>query len=364
MSPPLPPELVELILNYVPDSASTPSNLRYYAQAWSIPSQRALFRHLNLNQLRKDSGIVHLPAHLRRYPHLQTYIRHVTMSQTDNNFPVHKGYLAALSALFSLMPRLISMDITFTNCSAWDDSNQRFLKAFGAFLRTSSLDAIVIRSYVYELDLEKVFSYLEDTRIKRVSLQQNTQHYHDRYIAPKKSMVRLPAVEFLRADLCRADIFEEGLDYWISKHKTVFPSLKHLEVAVHQADDLTVWSNILQHAPTLRLESFHLDLASSALTSDLIHPNTNLSLFNGLHFEHLKVTPFVWSTLGGQEFYTWFSARLCGLANSGAHVHFSELTLSIDDDFYLETYMPTTYGARDHHEYLLGLTRHSPGEYS
>ncbi len=66
-----PPEVVDLILDHVPDSASTPSNLRSYApvaQSWAIPAQRALLPDLDLNQ--KDSSIASLPAHLRRYPHL------------------------------------------------------------------------------------------------------------------------------------------------------------------------------------------------------------------------------------------------------------------------------------------------------
>ncbi|KAF9017359.1 hypothetical protein BDZ89DRAFT_1045170 [Hymenopellis radicata] len=206
MSSPLPPELVEIILTHLPDDAKAPRFLRHYAlvaRAWSIPCQR-------------NSCITHLPAHLRCYPHLQNYIRHVTMSQLATNSPESESCIAALSALFSLMPRLISMDITFTSdCIPWADSNRRFLKAFGAFLHTSSLDAIVVHGLAYDTQLGEMFSYLENTKTKRVSLQQDGGYdydaFDDRGVVTAKNIMPLPGLEFLRVDLWRADIFEEDM---------------------------------------------------------------------------------------------------------------------------------------------------------
>ncbi|KAF8888422.1 hypothetical protein CPB85DRAFT_1441551 [Mucidula mucida] len=283
----------------------------------------------------------------------QTDSKQTGSRSLDNYIPGSEDYPAALSDLFGLMPRLVSLDITLGNCRAQDANNRRFLETFGAFLHTASLEAITIRGFTYDLDLQQIFSYLENTGIKRVTLQQNTQHdyyYYDRNTTTEQSVVtRLPAVEYLRVDMRLADVFEKCMKHWMSEHQTMFPDLKHLEVSVDQEYDLIVWSRVLQQAFTLRLDSFRLNLGECALFHDgLVHPNTHL--FDGVHFKHFKVAPqYAGSALCLQKWFNWFCAKLCRLVKSGAPIQFVELTLSIVDDFSGEhnSMLTSTYGALD-----------------
>ncbi|KAF9024962.1 hypothetical protein BDZ89DRAFT_1114459 [Hymenopellis radicata] len=86
----------------------------------------------------------------------------------DPGDPPSKGHCAALTAMFSLMPNLTSLKISFDRSRSWGRSDQSFFKAFGAFLRgTPSLNTIDIHGLRCDLDLQQMFLYLENTTVKQ-----------------------------------------------------------------------------------------------------------------------------------------------------------------------------------------------------
>ncbi|KAF9017702.1 hypothetical protein BDZ89DRAFT_1057958 [Hymenopellis radicata] len=348
MSPPLPLELIETIINYLLDDEHSLRRAALISRAWFIPSQRALFRRLDLT-LDLTSRVACLRTHLRRYPHLQNHIRHVIMVQGDNlvtGLPPSKGHLAALTTLFFLMPKLTFLDISFDRSRPWGRSDQSFFKAFGAFLRgTPSLNAIDIHGLYDEEDFQQMFLYLENTTVKRVSLQ--LDGYDDSgqddpekvtFFTSTLAVVRLPQVEMLRFQLWhRARDMTDGLKIWFSEHQTMFPGLKHLEVAVDDVDDFDIWfRDILQPIPTLRLESFRLGF-DGTMTNWLV-PRPDMNLFGGLHFDHLKFGIYIPCSVDGAdhsepeaEFYIWLSSNFHLLTPDS--VHFTELTFTVTDWF-------------------------------
>ncbi|KAF8870006.1 hypothetical protein CPB85DRAFT_772419 [Mucidula mucida] len=273
MSPPLPFELIELIINHLPKLVDLQS-AALISRAWFIPSQHALFRSLDL----QDLPVARLCTHLRRYPHLQSYIHHVIMIQRD-------GYLGDppntdhLTAMFSLMPKLISLEISFDRYRLWGRSDELFVKAFGTFLRdTSSLNAIGIHGLRYEEDFQQMFLYLEDTMIKRVNLQldgydsdedeDQDDHGRVKFFTSTLAVVRLPQVEIVRFQLWCPPLIIEGLKLWFLEHQTMFPRLKHLEIGLDDTEDFEFWlQDILHPIQTLRLESVRIEFDSSSCIS-------------------------------------------------------------------------------------------------
>ncbi|KAF9031998.1 hypothetical protein BDZ89DRAFT_1131608 [Hymenopellis radicata] len=207
-APVLPPELVGLIV----ENLSGSRTLRICAlisRTWAVPCQRALFHDLHLYQYLQ---VVRLPAHLIRYPHLQRFIQHVSVRHTPSNIatrdrvpiagPRHT-YLSGLAALFPLISRITSLVVFFDRSRPWDTHDQQFVEAFGTFLRQSeSLRVLAIHGLLGEPDFHQMFSFLDGTQVRRLSLHTEFQPAPGRvdFLDPTLSIARLPAVEFLRID--------------------------------------------------------------------------------------------------------------------------------------------------------------------
>ncbi|KAF9031964.1 hypothetical protein BDZ89DRAFT_602110 [Hymenopellis radicata] len=173
-NPLLLPELVELIVEQItvcewPEySYDRLQSCALISRTWIVPCQRALFRDISLYDYNR---VVRFLPHLRRYPHLQNLIRYMKIWQTPPHSEARNDYLSCLVALFSLMPRLTYLCITFDKSRSWDTHDHQFIEAFRAFLHTSeSLTELVVRNLRSDADFQQMFSYLEGTNVKRVVL--------------------------------------------------------------------------------------------------------------------------------------------------------------------------------------------------
>ncbi|KAF9018872.1 hypothetical protein BDZ89DRAFT_1164959 [Hymenopellis radicata] len=333
MSLPLPPELVDIVAEHLRYDKRTLKSCALVARTWTIPCQRVLFHKLYLWSY---LPVIHLPAHLTRYPHLQRLILRVQMC-TELGFSeserVRDNYLSSLAALFPLMPRLTSLDIAFERNRSWDTHDQRFFEAFRAFARTSeSLTALTIRDILDEVDFQQMFSILEGSNIKRVALE-TEPHGSDAvpvaFFDPTLTIVHLPAIELLRVDLDNVLRLCGALNFWLCQWPTMFPHLKHFEVVINEAEDIgLLFHDILQPA-ALRLESFRLELMRHCLREDDELPSD--ALFEGLRFKHFKlcISDIATGRLEAPALLiNWFSSMFRHLADSGTPIHFTELTFT------------------------------------
>ncbi|KAF9014477.1 hypothetical protein BDZ89DRAFT_1076605 [Hymenopellis radicata] len=303
-NPLLLPELVELIVEHSADdewvrnSALVHSGSGYdwlqgcalISRAWVVPCQRALFHGISLYT---DNRVVRLLHHLRRYSHLRNLIQW-------------------------MIPIL-------------DTHDHQFLEAFGAFLHTSeSLSELVIRNLRSDVDFQQMFSYLESTNIKRVSLYTEPYRPGDPlrvdFLSSTISVVHLPAIELLHVNLADVLQLHIALNFWLRQYPTMFPNLKHLEVVVNRAVDLGLWFRDVLQPVALRLESFRLELIPRILDDLPIYEG----LFEGLHFTHFKlcISEPGLGRYGTQTLIKWLSSMLLRLAESRTTVHFVELTFT------------------------------------
>ncbi|KAF9031957.1 hypothetical protein BDZ89DRAFT_601827 [Hymenopellis radicata] len=256
--------------------------------------------------------------------------------QTPFRGEARNDYLSCLIALFPLIPRLTRLHIKFDRSRCWDTYDHQFIEAFGAFLHTSeSLTELVIRNLRSDADFQQMFSHLEGTNVKRVSLYTEPYLPSDPlwfFSSSTISVVHLPAIEFLRVNLANVLKLHVALNFWFRQYPTMFPNLKHLEVVVNRPFDLGVLFRDVLQPVALRLESFRLELMPHVLDDLPIYED----LFEGLHFKHFKLRmaePGLWS-YGAQTLINWLSSMLLHLANSHTTVHFVEFTFTfveIDD---------------------------------
>ncbi|KAF9018876.1 hypothetical protein BDZ89DRAFT_1164963 [Hymenopellis radicata] len=346
-APVLPPELVGLIVQNLSGSR-TLQICALISRTWAIPCQRALFHDLHLYEYLQ---VVRLPAHLIRYPHLQRSIQHVSICHTPSNIttrncvakggPLHK-YLSGLVALFPLISRITSLDVTFDRSRRWDTHDQQFVEAFGTFLRQSeSLKVLAINGLQDESDLQQMFSFLDGTQIRRLSLHTEYASRLDPisvdFFSPTLTIAHLPSVESFRIDSYDAYELDDGLSLWLRQHPAMFPRLKHLEVVVHDGLSLFLWFRDILKPAALRLESFRLEL-NRIFYHDM--PSYRMpsyeNLFDSLRFRHLQlhmfVSPYRDSNLrDAQDIIDWFSAMSRHLVHAGSTIHFTELTFTFAD---------------------------------
>ncbi|KAF9008118.1 hypothetical protein BDZ89DRAFT_1144310 [Hymenopellis radicata] len=337
-APVLPPELVWLIVEHIWDW-DTLRICALVSRTWAIPCQRALFHDLHLYEYTK---MIRLPAHLIHYPHLQGFIQHVSVDHISWDIVTiqrpRDKYLSSLTALFPLISHITSLAVTFDRCHNWDTHDQQFVEAFSAFLRRSeSLKVLVINGLLNKRDLQQMFSFLDSTQVRRLSLHTEFQPAPGRvdFFDSTLSIARLPAVEFLRIDSHDAFELQTGLNLWLGQHLAMFPNLKHLEIVVYDALNLHLWfSGILQPA-TLRLESFRLVLTrvvDSGVLADSMPIYANL--FDGLQFKHLQLHmlgPIDPYESDAPDIIDWFSAMFRHLVEAGSTIHFTELTFTFTD---------------------------------
>ncbi|KAF9018874.1 hypothetical protein BDZ89DRAFT_1073490 [Hymenopellis radicata] len=317
-NPLLLPELVELVVQHLWDK-QTLQSCALVSRIWVIPCRRALFRNIALY----DSYIVpRLLHHLRRYPHLQNSIKWIAIQKPHPS----NDYLSALIALFPLIPRLTSLAIAFDRSRSWDAHDQQFIEAFGAFLHTSKcLTGLAVHNLRAETDFQQMFSYLEGTNIKRVSLYTEYQLGDPPrvdFFSSTLSVVHLPAIERLRMG---------ALTFWLRQCSTMFPNLKHLEVVISRPFDLGIWLRDVLQPVALQLESFRLELTHTMFQFDEEELPTNEGLFEGLNVKHFHLCTSSTSEPYGDDEATlinWFTSMFRHLANSGTTVHFVELTFT------------------------------------
>ncbi|KAF9025099.1 hypothetical protein BDZ89DRAFT_1114384 [Hymenopellis radicata] len=333
-NPLLLPELVELIVEHsagdewVLNSALVHGsgygwlqNCALISRAWAAPCQRALFRHISLHD---SDWVVRLLHHLRRYSHLQNLIQWMVLWQTPIHGEARDDYLSCLIALFPLIPRLTCLHVRFDRPG--DAGDRQFIEALGAFLHTSeSLTNLVVNNRRDETDFHQIFSCLEGTNIKRVSLYAEPYLGDDPSpVGSTLSVVHLPAIEQLRFNLTDVLRLHPALNFWL---RQMFPNLKHLEVVVNRPSDVgLLFRDVLQLQLALRLESFRLELMPRILDDLPIYEG----LFEGLHFNHFKLCL---SESGpgrsrAQTLINWLSSMFLHLADSRTTVHFVELTFT------------------------------------
>ncbi|KAF8990588.1 hypothetical protein BDZ89DRAFT_1087020 [Hymenopellis radicata] len=203
-APVLPPELVWLIVEHIWDW-HTLRICALVSRTWAIPCQRALFHDLPLLRYLEA---VRLPAHLIRYPHLQILIQRMTIWLTPPTAPGTE------------------------RLSIQRSHDQQFFEAFGAFVRTSqSLTELDIYNLRDEADFQQIFSCLEDSSVKRVSL--DTEYFIPSdapwvdFFRSNLGVVHRPALELLRVNLLYLPQVHTALRFWLRQYPT---HLKHLEL--------------------------------------------------------------------------------------------------------------------------------------
>ncbi|KAF9031961.1 hypothetical protein BDZ89DRAFT_1158660 [Hymenopellis radicata] len=321
-APVLPPELVWLIVEHIWDW-HTLRLCALVSRTWAIPCQRALFRDLPLLRYLE---VVRLSAHLIRYPHLQILIQRMSIWLTPPHSAAERNvYLSRLTAIFPLMPRLTYLHVRLDISRSHD---QQFIEAFGAFVRTSqSLTELDIYNLRAEADFQQIFSCLEDSSVKRVSL--DTQYFIPSdapgvdFFSSNLGVVHRPALELLRVNMLYLPQVHTALRFWLRQYPT---HLKHLEVDIPFFQPLNVNTQWFLQPAALQLESLTLELTYDRLP-------TYEGLFEGFHFKHfkLRISDFGIKRDDVQIVIDWLSSMFRYLADSRRTVHFVELTLTFVD---------------------------------
>ncbi|KAF9018870.1 hypothetical protein BDZ89DRAFT_1164957 [Hymenopellis radicata] len=318
MSLPLPPELVYAIMEYLLGDKTTLRSCALVARAWSGPSQQALFHQMDLSEYPIMRKVL---AHLTRHPHLRTLIRHISLSQLPmESRPVNVvQYSTCVATLLRCLPHLTSINVTYIS-HVWKDLfvHHHFPKVLADFLRQSSVTILKINGLDTQYNIQQALSSLEGTQIKQAHL------IADFVLPPSPEftakVVRLPYVEFLRLGL-RGGNFT-AFQFWFSKPQTTFPCLKHCELVAFNLTEMTVWLTWFRQS-TLRLDSLRVELKSSRYV--LRPPTDVLSVFDGLHCMHLQL---YMAHNDMRPMVEWWSSAFQFLANSGATIHFTELTFA------------------------------------
>ncbi len=255
MSLSLPLELLDATVDCLSDDSWTLESCALVARAWTGPSQRALFHHIDLTHA---FMIECLTVHLAHHPHLQTLVRIVSFSE----FPVGSDkidptqYAKDIAALLRRLPHLTSITVSYS--PVWKESYlwRSFPQVLADFIRQSSLTAMTIQGLKTQYNFQQALSSLEGSPVKRVwfvslGVQRSTLGF-------TPNVVRLPCVEFFSLDLGAGGIYDT-FQFWFSKPQTTFPCLKRCEYIAHTLAELTVWLTWFRES-TLRLDSLSVEL--------------------------------------------------------------------------------------------------------
>ncbi|KAF9008120.1 hypothetical protein BDZ89DRAFT_1079174 [Hymenopellis radicata] len=298
------------------------------SRAWSSPASAPSSTTSPCSHFFRASDLLH---HLLRYPHLQNLILRINIWQTPTQ-PGQSNYLSCLIALFTAPPSFnLSLCHIRHSLEIWITHELQFIEALGAFLHTSqSLTKLAVYGLQDEAGVQQMFSYLEGTNVKHVSL--NTEPFlpddplQALFLNSKLSIVHLPAIERLDFNLADVPKLHPALNFWLGQHPAMFPNLQHCEFVVNQPLDLGILFRDVLPPVALELESFRLELMLHILEELPIHEG----LFDGLHFKHFKLC-ISERGIGRDEmrsYINWLSSMLRHLADSRTTVHFVDLTFT------------------------------------
>ncbi|KAF9031956.1 hypothetical protein BDZ89DRAFT_1063575 [Hymenopellis radicata] len=329
--PSLPPELVDMIVQYLSDDKHTLRSCTLVSRTCSSFSQRALFRN-KVFKLYSYSRMAKLHEALLSVPHLQTLIRRVTITQEDeislSNVIALPTYMSCLTSVVSLLPNLVFM--------------QFHLLDFRGGTIQSYLDLIQISrsSRLVELDLQFIstveavhvaFEALEGTNIKRVTLSGVLEESAPIDVGASVKRLHLPSLECICLDGSSLQIHFHD---WLTRRADL-PNLTQCEIVLsdeadEQAGELLAWRDVLLRGfPPLKLFKFQITDHYMDFNGSEEGALCPLPLA-GLHFQHVHLGIDCDSEFPCQAI-KWWSSTFRAMSDSKATIHFTELTFTFTE---------------------------------
>ncbi|KAF9031963.1 hypothetical protein BDZ89DRAFT_1063596 [Hymenopellis radicata] len=332
-SPSLPPELVDMIVQYLSDDKRALRSCTLVSRTWSSFSQRTLFRNTEFD-LYSYSRMAKLHEALLSVPHLQTFIRRVMITQQDeislktrrSNDISLATYMSCLTSLLSLLPNLVFMGFYFLDK---DDGNKDAIQSY--------LDLIQIprSSLLAELDLEFIFTVedfhvafeaLEGTNIKRVTLFGVFDEPDIVGVGASVKRLHLPSLECICLE---GGGLHAHFHDWLTR-RVDLPNLKQCEIILgNGSHELSAWRDVLFRGfPPLKFFKFEMTdgMDYHGSEEDALCP---LPLA-GLHFQHVHLGIDCGSEYPCQVI-KWWSSTFRVMSDSTATIHFTELTFTFTD---------------------------------
>ncbi|KAF9008117.1 hypothetical protein BDZ89DRAFT_1079170 [Hymenopellis radicata] len=328
--PSLPPELVDIIVQYVQylsDDKRELRNCTLVSRTWSSVSQRTLFRNWRLD-LYSYSRLTKLLHELSSNPHLQTLIDRVLIAQriethkrSGHNDVSLPTYMSRLASVLSLLPNLVFMQFYFLD-----------LRRNNGALQYLDLIQISTSPRLVELDIEFLdtdadfhvaFESLEGTNIKRVTLA----GAFNAPVTAGASVTRLP-LPSLECICLEGSGMPFHFQDWLTR-RVDLPNLTQCEIVLGDAaDELSAWRDVLLRGfPPLKLFKFQITDDYMYQEQEVLSP---LPLA-GLHFQHVHLSLKHGRSAFLRQFIEWWSSTFRALSDSEAAIHFTELTFTFTD---------------------------------
>ncbi|KAF9049451.1 hypothetical protein BDZ89DRAFT_1126425 [Hymenopellis radicata] len=279
-APSLPPELVDMIVQYLSDDKDTLGSS--LVNALCSATRGSIF---------PPGGWLNCVMNFSPYPHLQTLFRGVVIYQPDENGLKSDGYagistyMTCLTSVLSLLPSLVSMQIIFLDTRSNNKDAIRFYLDLIQISGSSLLVELDLGFIVTVEHFHVTFKALEGTNIKRVTLFGILDEPVTVDAGGSVTRLHLPSLECI--------CFAEGY--------VDLPNLTQCEIVLgDDPDELSAWRDVLLRGfPPLKLFKFEITDEYMAYQAE--------------------------------EFIEWWSSTFRALSDSKAAIHFTELTLTFTD---------------------------------
>ncbi|KAF9000385.1 hypothetical protein BDZ89DRAFT_698008 [Hymenopellis radicata] len=323
----LPPDLVDMIIRHLSGDKDALRNCALVSRTWSVFSQRALFRSIQVN-LDTYKKMAKLLDDLISLPHLQTLVRGLTICERrpDDGIP-SCTHMSCLASVLSLLPNL--MKVVFED----NDPEGSYLDLIPNVLGNAPLVELDYEVYSIET-FQHVFEILGGTIIKRVSLSGSIygQTQGQTLVSGAiRKRLHLPSLERIRFGVSG---LEEEFHNCLT-HYFALPNLKQFECFTESVDDLVRWRDVLLRGfPPLELFKLELGIGfpdhldyTEIREEDAFQPIP----LAGLQFQHVHLSVNPEYLDDTRRFIEWWSSTFRALSDSKATIHFTELTFTFTD---------------------------------